>query len=92
MSNLIRTERSIAKYNISDEHIVSEDIIDDIPLTTLLTIVSPRDDDPLLYEGYVLTETQLTELNNHMNNRLVFNLITYYYVLECAGIYDNVKG
>jgi hypothetical protein len=29
----------------------------------------------------------VSEINNHINNKLVFNLDLYYYVLECAGIY-----
>ena len=92
MNNLIRVERSIAKYNINDEHIVSEENIDSISLKFLLSIVTPSDDDPLLYEGYILSEKQLMELNNHCNNKLVFDLDSYYYVLECDGIYDYTKG
>ncbi len=88
MRKLLRTERTIAKYNISDEHIVSEYNIDDITLDILLSVIIPKDDDPLLYEGYVLTENQLIEINSHLKNRLHFDLINFYYVLECSGIYD----
>jgi hypothetical protein len=88
MSKLIRIERSIAKYNIADEDIVSEDNIDEISLDKLLLIVTPKEEDPLLYDGYVLNEKQLLEINNQINNRLVFDFDTFYYVLECAGIYD----
>ncbi|HLA59820.1 MAG TPA: hypothetical protein VK622_13695 [Puia sp.] len=88
MSKLIRVERSIATYNIIDEDIISDDNIDEIPLNKLLTIVTPKDDDPLLYDGYVLNENQLLEINSHLNNKLVFDFNAFYYVLECAGIYD----
>ena len=88
MSKLIGIERSIAKYNIIDKHIVSEDNIDDISLDNLLLIVTPNYDDPLLYDGYVLNEKQLLEINSHLNNKLVFDSNSFYYVLECTGIYD----
>ena len=44
MSKLIRIERSIAKYNIADEHIVSDENIDEISLDKLLSIVTPKKD------------------------------------------------
>ncbi len=88
MSKLVRIERSIAKYNIADEDIVSDENIDEISLDKLLLIVTPKEDDPLLYDGYVLNEKQLLEINSNLNNKLTFDFNTFYYVLECAGIYD----
>jgi len=88
MSKLIRVERTIAKYNIDDEDIISEENIDSVSLGVLLSIVSAKDDDPLLYDGYILNKNQLSEINNYLNNKLTFDFDLYYYVLECAGIYD----
>ena len=88
MSKLIRVERSIAKYNIAYKDIISDENIDEISLNILLSIVTPNEDDPLLYDGYVLNEKQLLEINNHLNNKLTFDFNSFYYVLECAGIYD----
>jgi hypothetical protein len=87
MSKLIRVERTIAKYNIDDEEIISEENIDSVSLDVLLSIVTAKVDDPLLYDGYILNENQLSEINNYLNNKLTFNFEMYYYVLECTGIY-----
>lgn len=91
MSKLIRIERTIAKYSINNEKIISEEIIA-IPIETLISIVTPRDDDPELFGGYPLDENQLSEINDHLKNKLAFNFSVYYYVLECTGIYDNNLG
>ena len=40
MSKLIRIERSIAKYYIADEYIVSDENIDKISLDKLLLIIN----------------------------------------------------
>ena len=88
MAQLIRTERTIAKYYLGDQHIVSDENIDSIPLETLLTIVQPRGDDPELIEGYVLNEIQLARINLLLDKKLIFDFDLYYYVLECTGIYD----
>jgi len=51
-------------------------------------IVKSKEDDPLLYDGYVLTEEQLFEINNLLVNKIKFDFHLYYYVLECTGIYE----
>ena len=62
--NLVRIERSIAFYNISDEHIVGECNIDTIAFNELAKIVIPPADDPELYEGHVLNKIQLESINS----------------------------
>jgi hypothetical protein len=92
MSILIRTERSVVQYNRSYKGIVSTNNIDEIPLEILLTIVTAKSDDPLLYDGYILSATQLTALNQHLNNKIIPDLVNCHYVLECSGIYDYDKS
>ena len=87
-SNEIKIERTIAFYNMSDKLIIDEVNIDVIPLEKLLTIVTPKNDDPLLYDGYILSETQLNELNRLLPVKIIPDFKDYYYVLECAGLYD----
>ncbi len=88
MSKLIRTKRTIATYSIRDEHIVSEENIDSVSLEFLQSIVHPRDDDSQLTEGYILDENQLVRINGQLENKLTFDFNSFYYVLECTGIYE----
>ena len=88
MSKLIRTERTIGTYSLRDEHIVSEENIDTVSLEFLQSIVHPREDDSQLIEGYILDENQLEKINGQLENKLTFDFISFYYVLECTGIYE----
>ena len=85
---LLRIERTIAKYKNSDEHIVDEFNIDIIPLNNLLEIVTPKEDDPLLYDGYVLSEFQFEQINSLLEVKITPDFRLFYYVLECAEIYE----
>jgi hypothetical protein len=88
-NKLISIERTINVCNSKDDELLEEHNIDDIPFEQLKTIVVPKDDDPLLYDGYVLTEDQLKALNNIMKgNKILPDYTTCFYVLECSGIYD----
>ena len=91
---LLRTERSIVFYNNNDnDHEIAGEVnIDPISVDQLLTIVVPRDDDLELYYGYILSEEQLEKINELVVNKIVPNFETYYYVLECFGIYDWSNG
>ena len=85
---LLNVERSIAIYkrNVSDSP--SEEIKINIDIDVLKTIVSVKDDDPLIYDGYVLNKEQLTKINQYVNNKIVPNFEVYTYILEATGIYD----
>ncbi len=88
---LIRTERSVAYYNVVGEDIVGEYNIDSISFEELSKIVIPPIDDPELIEGYVLNEIQLEKINDHLINKIIPEYRLYYYVLECTGIYDYIS-
>jgi hypothetical protein len=85
---LLKVERSVNSYNLSDEQIVFENNIDAIPLKKLRMIVKSKEDDPFLYDGYVLTEEQLFSINNLLVDKIKFDFHFYYYVLECTGVYE----
>jgi hypothetical protein len=85
---LIRVDRSVVVYLIDKEEICLEIPIADISLEDLKSIVPPKDDDPLLYDGYELTESQLNRINDFLENKIVSDFRVYYYILECEGIYN----
>jgi hypothetical protein len=64
---LVRVERAINIYRSESEELV-EEINIDIPLEQLKRIVPPKENDSLLYLGYILNEEQLRQLNNELDN------------------------
>lgn len=84
---VLKTERYFNIYRNSDED-KEREILLNIPFETLLAIVSPKDDDPLLYEGYLLNEEQVAKMKSLMDESFLIDFEKYFYVLECVGIYD----
>ena len=87
-NKLIRVERVIVLYNKKWEKPLKEFNLDNIPLNKIREIVTPKEDDDLLYDGYVLDLAQLEAMNKFMYNKIEINMDLYNYVLECNGIYD----
>jgi len=85
---LLRIERTICIYSNTDDLFPKEINVDSIPFDILKTIVIPKDDDPLLYDGYVLTLNQIEEINKYLKQKIFPNFSEFSYILECAGIYD----
>jgi hypothetical protein len=85
---LIRVDRSVVVYLVEKEKIYLEIPISDISLEELKSIVTPKEEDPFLYDGYELTENQLNRINDFLENKIVSDFKLYYYILECEGIYD----
>ena len=85
-SRLLRVERTITWYTQNNE-LIDEINIDVVPFETLTVIVTPKQDDPILYDGYVLTEQQLDSLNCFFDNRIEVDMNSFFFVLECTGIY-----
>lgn len=93
LGKLIRTERSICIYKRTDDSNMGEEVaeinIDFISLDNLKTIVTPNEDDPLLYDGYLLSEKELAELNNFLDKKIEPDFNQFEYLLECWGIYEK---
>lgn len=87
-NKLVRVERSVNVYYKSSKEPSGEINIDIIPFDKLINFVTPKEDDPLLYDGYQLDEKQLNEINKFIDNKIVVDFKKYYYYLECSGIYD----
>ena len=88
-NKLLGVERTLNVYTNSDNEPVDEKNVDIIPLSTLKKIFPPKEDDPDLYDGYILDAKQLQEINNYIQAKIQPNFEQYFYVLECSGIYDN---
>jgi len=87
-NKLLKVERFINIYRNNDNESIEEINIDHVSLNFLNEIVCQKNDDPLLYDGYVLSEIQLQAINKFLENKITPNFVLYFYVLECAGIYD----
>jgi len=88
---LIRVERSINIYSNSDNSLIKEIDVNQISIEVLKKIVKPKEDDPLLYDGYVLDKNQLEEFNKVIQNNIMPKFDCFFYVLESEGIYDWEK-
>ena len=93
LGKLLRTERTICVYrktkSSSYRKETQEISVDSIPLDALKAIVTPNDEDPLLYSGYILSEVQLSKLADILGIKVNSNHDKFDYVLECYGIYEN---
>lgn len=87
LEKIVKIERSINIYRNSNDEMV-EEIIIEIPLDKLKEIVPPKEDDPDLYEAYVLSDQQLEKINQLLENKIQPDFTQFFYVLEAAGIYD----
>lgn len=87
LDKIVEIERSVNIYQNSDSELV-EEIIIEIPLEILKEIVQAKEDDPSLYEAYILNEQQLDKINQHLEKKIIPDYTQFFYVLEAAGIYD----
>jgi hypothetical protein len=87
MKMLIKVERSLNIYRKSGNNSESEFLLD-IPFEIITTIVASKEDDPLLYDGYILNEEQVNQFAIRIGQKIIVDLNEYFYVLECAGVYE----
>ena len=87
-NKLIKVEREINVYENDSNELVEEMNIDYLSFDILKGIILPKEDDPLLYVGYVLDTDQLIKINEYLKQKIVPNFNLFFYVLECRGIYD----
>lgn len=83
---LPKVERWIETYDKKNRDSVQEINVDIIPFEKLKEIVTPKSDDPLLYDGYVLDASQIERLNFFIEEKISPNFSKYYYVLDCASV------
>lgn len=76
-----KISRLIGIYNNQTEKLVGEIFIDRVSLDVLKTIFSIREDDPLMYQIYEITEIEFPRLKQYVNFDPDFSLKSYY--LEC---------
>ena len=93
LGKLIRTERTIIVYKKTKQTTYGKEIqqinVDQIPLNVLKSIVTANDDDPLLYDGYILSPEELNKFNAILENKIELNHDKFDYALEWYGIYDS---
>ena len=85
---MIRVERTKAVYKKQDDESFEEINIDAIPFETIKNIVTPKSDDPLLYDGYSLNKNQIQTWNTFLNKKIEYDLELNSYILLCTGLYD----
>lgn len=83
---LPKVERWIQAYDKHNRDSMEEINVDSIPFERLSAIVTAKHDDPLLYEGYILNEVQIMQLNKFLEKKILPDFSRRYYVLECASI------
>lgn len=86
-SKLLSVNRSLNIYDRTKKSLLNEIPIV-LSLEEIKQIVEPEPDDPLLYSGYLLTEEQLKHFSSKLNEKIVVDLQSKYYVLEAIGVYD----
>lgn len=87
-NKLIKVERIINVYSRITKESLEEINIDTIPFEILKTIVLPKDDDPLLYDGYVLNRHEIELFNLILAQKIIPDFESHNYILEVIGIYD----
>ena len=88
LTNLVNVERSIHIYDRRNNKLIEEINIDTISLEQLLTIVIPKDGDPLLYDQYELDQDQMFKMVKVLKCSITIDFDSFNYVLICLGIYD----
>ena len=92
LGKLIRTERTIIDYKktkrTSTERKIQQINVDQIPLDILKNIVTANDDNPSMYDGYILSPEELDKFNAILENKIELNHDKVDYALEWYGIYD----
>lgn len=87
LEKIINIERSVNIYNNKDSELV-EEILIELEVEKLKEIVVPNENDPQLYESYVLTPPQLEKINQLIPDPIEPDFSVYFYVLEATAIYD----
>jgi hypothetical protein len=95
LGKLIKTVRTISVYKKTrGKHLgdlIEEFNVDAISIEELKKIITPNNDDPLLFDGYPLNDEELQKLSELLENKIIPNHKRFDYVLECYGIYDKVN-
>lgn len=88
---LVRVERTVSVYLKEENEPFCEIKVDSIPFNNLIQIVIPKEDDPLLYDGYELEIEQINSINDFLSDKIKPDFELYTYILTAGGIYDWEK-
>lgn len=77
----MKIERVITKYNNFDDSFEEDFNIDSIPFEEILTVFSPKKDDPLMYDPYEINLEQAELINRHLPS-FSFEFSEYSYFIE----------
>ena len=90
---LVKVERTINVYLKNENEPLHEINVDVVPFDKLKEIVPPKDDDPLMYDGYWLKKEQIDAINAFLKDKKINpDFQTHDYILVCGGICDWNKN
>ena len=93
LGKLLRVERTVNIYSVSKSKFLGDAVqeinIDHIPLKSLQEIITAHNDDPLLYDGYILNREQIAQLNEFIEKKITPDFKMFEYCLECYGMYES---
>jgi len=88
LNKLLRVERTLSIYLKKVDEPLQEIALDIIPLDKLIEIVTPKIDDPYLYDAYKLSKKQIEKINQFLGEKIVTDFKKHDYFLVAGGIYD----
>ena len=93
LGKLVKTIRTINIYKKTKSRFLGKSIdeinIDAIPLEVLKSIITPNNDDPMLYDGYNLSPEELEKLYALTESKISPDHKKFDYTLETYGIYEK---
>ncbi|WAC12288.1 DUF7683 domain-containing protein [Dyadobacter pollutisoli] len=89
----MKIERLITIFDKRTDRLKEEINIDYVDLIKLKEIFKSSDDDPLMYMVYEIKEGLIPQINELLNDKVIFDLQNYLYYVECVQLppYDFGK-
>ncbi|WP_025762945.1 DUF7683 domain-containing protein [Dyadobacter tibetensis] len=81
----MKIERVITSYNNMDDSFHEDFNVDDIPFEEIISIFSPKEDDPLMYDPYEINLEQSNLINKYIPS-FAFDFGNYSYFLESYSV------
>jgi hypothetical protein len=77
----------VEEFNISDELLNKEYLINEVPMVVLKSIFAATPNDPELYDSYEITEKEAAKINECLSSKIQFDFKQYGYLLQRYGDY-----